>query len=75
MVPVRGSLDAKEIGTPGCDCLLYTSDAADERSSVDLGGRRIIKTKKSLEIRERRSSKYHQQQKCISDTTLHAVLK
>src|SRR5678816_4642797 len=23
-------------------CLLYTSDAADERSSVDLGGRRII---------------------------------
>ena len=27
-------------------CLLYTSDAADERSSVDLGGRRILKTKK-----------------------------
>ena len=27
-------------------CLLYTSDAADERSSVDLGGRRII-TKKN----------------------------
>ena len=30
------------------DCLLYTSDAADERSSVDLGGRRIIKKKKKL---------------------------
>ena len=29
-------------------CLLYTSDAADERSSVDLGGRRIIKKKKSV---------------------------
>ncbi len=29
-------------------CLLYTSDAADERSSVDLGGRRIIKKKKNL---------------------------
>ena len=29
------------------DCLLYTSDAADERSSVDLGGRRIIKKKKT----------------------------
>ena len=31
------------------NCLLYTSDAADERSSVDLGGRRIIKkqTKKN----------------------------
>ena len=27
-------------------CILYTSDAADERSSVDLGGRRIIKKKK-----------------------------
>ena len=26
-------------------CLLYTSDAADERLSVDLGGRRIIKKK------------------------------
>ena len=32
-------------------CLLYTSDAADERSSVDLGGRRIIKkTKISLSL-------------------------
>ena len=29
-------------------CLLYTSDAADERSSVDLGGRRIIKKKKDV---------------------------
>ena len=26
-------------------CLLYTSDAAAERSSVDLGGRRILKKK------------------------------
>ena len=33
-------------------CLLYTSDAADERSSVDLGGRRIIK-KKKIDKRER----------------------
>ena len=32
-----------------CPCLLYTSDAADERSSVDLGGRRIIKKKKREE--------------------------
>ena len=29
-------------------CLLYTSDAADERSSVDLGGRRIIKKKNKV---------------------------
>src|SRR5674536_29466 len=27
-------------------CLLYTSDAADQEDSVDLGGRRIIKKKK-----------------------------
>ena len=32
-------------------CLLYTSDAADERSSVDLGGRRIIKKKKRKYIK------------------------
>ena len=35
-------------------CLLYTSDAADERSSVDLGGRRIIKKKKSTDNCSRR---------------------
>src|SRR5664279_1977280 len=38
--------DATEIA-PGITevlcCLLYTSDAADEEDSVDLGGRRIIK--------------------------------
>ena len=34
------------------NCLLYTSDAADERSSVDLGGRRIIK-KKNREVLDR----------------------
>ena len=36
------------IGDGGAEplaCLLYTSDAADERSSVNLGGRRIIKKK------------------------------
>ena len=32
-------------------CLLYTSDAADERSSVDLGGRRIIKKKYTTQLR------------------------
>ena len=39
-------------------CLLYTSDAADEEDSVDLGGRRIIKKiffkqKTAYEIHER----------------------
>ena len=36
-------------------CLLYTSDAADERSSVDLGGRRIIKKKKRGRMNAARS--------------------
>ena len=31
-------------------CLLYTSDAADERSRVALGGRRIIKKTKHFEF-------------------------
>ena len=34
-------------------CLLYTSDAADERSSVDLGGRRLIQKKKKENEREK----------------------
>ena len=33
-------------------CLLYTSDAADERSSVDLGGRRIIKKTRYTIVQE-----------------------
>ena len=37
-VPDRGRLRRE-------GCLLYPSDAADERSSGDLGGRRIIKKK------------------------------
>ena len=31
-----------------CTCLLYTSDAADEEDSVDLGGCRNIKKKKKV---------------------------
>ena len=41
-----GLLIQKDIYYKVNNCLLYTSDAADERSSVDLGGRRIIKKKK-----------------------------
>ena len=40
-------------------CLLYTSDAADERSSVDLGGRRIIK-KKNKKKKEKKKNNIHQ---------------
>ena len=32
-------------GALSCVCLLYTSDAADELTCVDLGGRRLIKKK------------------------------
>ena len=39
-----------ELLSPRITCLLYTSDAADERSSVDLGGRRIIKKKNNIVI-------------------------
>ena len=39
-------------------CLLYTSDAADERSSVDLGGRRIIKQKTNRHSMARTISVY-----------------
>ena len=42
------TLPGLRLGNVGI-CLLYTSDAADERSSVDLGGRRIIKKKNIAE--------------------------
>ena len=52
----RGHEATKTAGAPCViPCLLYTSDAADERSSVDLGGRRIIKKKKTNEIVRKRS--------------------
>ena len=38
-------------------CLLYTSDAADERSSVDLGGSRIIKKNKQKKKKENNKKK------------------
>src|SRR5665648_1298445 len=40
------------------DCLLYTSDAADEEDSVDLGGRRIIKKKKIQKIKDTSNSTF-----------------
>ena len=43
--PESGETTAMPENVLSSSCLLYTSDAADERSSVDLGGRRIIKKK------------------------------
>ncbi|GAB5779831.1 hypothetical protein JMUB7523_26440 [Staphylococcus aureus] len=34
---------APQVGLDPTTCLLYTSDAADDLTRVDLGGRRIIK--------------------------------
>ena len=51
--PLRTREGLEETG----DCLLYTSDAADERSSVDLGGRRIIKKKTDLYTWRRRRTR------------------
>ena len=63
-------VDSYLIGAPGDPitampevCLLYTSDAADERSSVDLGGRRIIKKKKKQEKKKKRKNKKHKKKK------------
>ena len=41
-------------------CLLYTSDAADERPSVALGGRRIIKKKTKKQTRVVRERRPHE---------------
>eukprot|EP00828_Plagiopyla_frontata_P013046 TRINITY_DN1758_c0_g1_i7.p2 TRINITY_DN1758_c0_g1~~TRINITY_DN1758_c0_g1_i7.p2 ORF type:complete len:108 (+),score=16.41 TRINITY_DN1758_c0_g1_i7:271-594(+) len=43
------------------NCLLYTSDAADEEDSVNLGGRRIIKKKK----KKKKKKKIYDQNKNI----------
>ena len=43
------------ICSPIYSCLLYTSDAADERSRVALGGRRILKKKKTTQYHDERT--------------------
>ena len=50
-------------------CLLYTSDAADERSSVDLGGRRIIKKKKYRQKWENTAIRITQKQRASKEGT------
>ena len=58
-------------GTTYYICLLYTSDAADERSSVDLGGRRIIKKKnkrKQIKKKTKKKKKKTKKQKLSAKT-------
>ena len=52
-------------------CLLYTSDAADERSSVDLGGRRIIKKKTKRKKKKKQNKKNTKKSKTKSEHTTH----
>ena len=55
-------------------CLLYTSDAADERSSVDLGGRRIIKKKNtSVDDGGARSEHEHYKTRTGSEHTTYGA--
>ena len=51
--------DAPKVGVDGKskNCLLYTSDAADEEDSVDLGGRRRIQKKKKKNILKKSQDK------------------
>ena len=54
-------------------CLLYTSDAADERSSVDLGGRRIIKKKKQTQKKKRHIHLTKTSTTPVVDNSSHAI--
>ena len=58
-----------------CSCLLYTSDAADERSSVDLGGRRIIKNKNKKKKKKKKNKKKKKQYKTASLTINKDIYK
>ena len=55
-------------------CLLYTSDAADERSSVDLGGRRIIKKKTNV-AHSRRCWDKEQKKREREKTSISAIVE
>src|SRR5665648_1279284 len=48
---VSALIEVRVLPQRGYGCLLYTSDAADEEDSVDLGGRRIIKKNKQRKKR------------------------
>ena len=59
--PLRQGQPGGKAGRPGDNalgaarkpraCLLYTSDAADDLHCVDLGGRRIIKKKNTIDMK------------------------
>ena len=65
---IRGVINVVDIEA----CLLYTSDAADERSSVDLGGRRIIKKKNPIEHTKHRRA--HKNQETTYDLEIELII-
>ena len=71
LLPTLGRVDIGEAIGKIIDCLLYTSDAADERSSVDLGGRRIIKKKKRI---KKQKKKEEQKKKKNKDSNTESPL-
>ena len=68
-VQILNGLNADETVATSNLCLLYTSDAADERSSVDLGGRRIIKKKNKIELRDNTVIKTKKQETSRAEMT------
>ena len=56
-------------------CLLYTSDAADERSSVDLGGRRIIKKNIKKQRKQTKTTITHNYNRTLTQKTKHTRLQ
>ena len=63
VVGLNTDASVKRLKGPQRPCLLYTSDAADERSSVDLGGRRIIKKKNNSRTKDETRSKKHKKKR------------
>ena len=61
-------------------CLLYTSDAADEEDSVDLGGRRIIKKKTGRKLvcrllleKKNKQTKKNNERRLITHTVMSDI--
>ncbi len=50
-------------------CPLYTSDAADDRHCVDLGGRRIIKKKKNNTTKKKKKNTHTHTKHNLTRTT------
>ena len=57
--------NSKIIDNRNLNCLLYTSDAADDTPCVDLGGRRIIKKKCNQSTKEKKYTQKSKDLRCF----------